>query len=246
MPRFRWQRARRFASDPEDDQRGQTRFSLGSGRDAGLGNCRLRHTGTAGPTSETIAPQKAAAVESLLQGARAAADQFEAGVALGARTDTVCTRGTQGLMSHDWYRSECSVRLTTAYAVDISPMPALSGLDERLKPEGWYLRGAGWTLTRGRGDVVDLKAWNRNGYHLKDLVGVGYTGPQGASLGIRPVASSTPVPAVEPTIVVRSGPGAYFASKEGADWQIAWTKQRSRHPYLLLVGGLATFAQQPW
>jgi len=34
------------------------------------------------PTSDTIAPQKKAAVESLLQGARAAADQFGAGDAL--------------------------------------------------------------------------------------------------------------------------------------------------------------------
>ena len=198
------------------------------------------------PTSEAIAPQKKAAVESLLQGARAAADQFGAAAALGVRTDTVCTRGTKDMWNHSLYRSECYVMLTMAYAVDISPIPALPGLDERLKPEGWYLRGAGWTLTGGRGDIVDLTAWNQHGYHLEDLAGVGYTGPQGASLGFKPVASSTPVPAVEPTIVVRSGPGAYFVSKEGADWQVAWTKQQSRHPYLLLVGGFATFAQQPW
>lgn len=145
------------------------------------------------PTSATIASQKKAAVESLLQGARAAADQFGAGTALGVRTDTVCTRGTKNWKIHDLYRSTCTVQLTTAYAVDISPMPALSGLEERLKAEGWYPRGVGWTLTRGRGDVVDLAAWNRHGYHLEDLVGVGYTGPQAASLGFRPVASSTPV-----------------------------------------------------
>ena len=197
------------------------------------------------PTSDTIAPQKKAAVESLLQGARAAADQFGAGTALGVRTDTRCTRGAKDWWNHDLYRSECHVQLTTAYAVDISPIPALSGLDERLKTEGWYLRGAGWTLTGGRGDIVDLTACNQHGYHLEDLAGVGYTGPQDASLGFKPVASSTPVPAVEPMIVARPD-GAYFVSKEGADWQVAWTKQRSRHPYLLLVGGLATFAQQPW
>ena len=89
--------------------------------------------------------------------------------------------------------------------------------------------GAGWTLTGGRGDIVDLTAWNQHGYHLEDLAGVGYTRPQDASLGFKPVASSTPVPAVEPTIVARPD-GAYFVSKEGADW----TKQRSRHPYFLV------------
>lgn len=225
---------------------GQTRFGLLSGRVAGLGNTAgCADNSKLDPTSEPVASQRKAAVESLLQGARAAADQFGAGDALGVRTDTVCTPGTKNWKIHDLYRSECYVQLTTAYAVDISPMPALSGLDERLKTEGWYLRG-GWTLTGGRGDIVDLTAWNRHGYHLDDLAGVGYTGPQDGSLGFKPVASSTPVPAVEPTIVVQSGLGAYFASKEGADWQVAWTKQRSQHPYVLLVGGIATFAQQPW
>ena len=71
---------------------------------------------------------------------------------------------------------------------------------------------------------MDLTAWNQRGYHLEDLAGVGYTRPQDASLGFKPVASSTPVPAVEPTIVTRPD-GAYFVSKEGADWQVAWTKQ---------------------
>lgn len=53
------------------------------------------------PTSGTVASQRQAAVDDLRHGARAAADQFLAGDALGVRTDTTCTAGTDNWEIHD-------------------------------------------------------------------------------------------------------------------------------------------------
>jgi len=195
------------------------------------------------PTSATVASQRQAAVDDLLQGARAAADQFDAGDALGVRTDTACTAGTDNWKIHDPYRSTCYVELTTAYAVDIAPLPALSGLEDRLTAGGWHSRLGGWTLTGGRGQIDGLEAWNRHGYRLEDLDSILYDGPPGATLTVRLQASATPVSTPEPARVAQPG-GAYFVSTEGTDWQAAWTPQRSHHPYLLLVSGSFTFAQQ--
>lgn len=197
------------------------------------------------PISGAIASQRKAAVDDVLQGAGAVADQFDAGGALGVRTDTVCSAGTDNWKIHDPYRSECFVELTTAYAVDISPLPALSGLETPLKTEGWFPRTGGWKLTGGRGEVNDLATWNRLGYHLDDLDSIAFTGRHDGFLSIRPQSSSTPVLPPKPANVVQPG-GAYFVSTEGTDWQAAWTQQQSDHPYLLLVSGIVTFARQPW
>jgi len=196
------------------------------------------------PTSGTVASQRQAAVDDLLHGARAAADQFLAGDALGVRTDTACTAGTDNWKIQDSDRSTCYVKLTTAYAVDVPALPALSGLDNRLAVAGWRSTRGGWTLTGGRGQVDGIEALNRLGYHLEDLEGITYGGPPGAAMGVRLQASATPVSTPEPAASVQPG-GAYFASTEGTDWQTAWAQQRSAHPYLLLVSGSFNFARQP-
>jgi hypothetical protein len=210
------------------------------------------------PKSEPVASQRKAAVATLLKGARVTADQFGAGAALGARTDTRCNPGTDNWKIHDQFRSTCTVEVTTAYAVDVPPLPVLSAMPEPLKAEGWDPDGHGWVLNRGRGEVADLAALSRGGYHLDDLVGMGYTGHfdssqvstplVDSSLVLRPFASSAVVPEVAPAPVVQTflAGRPYLVSQEGVDWQVAWAKQRSQHPYLLVVYGETTFAQQPW
>jgi len=183
-------------------------------------------------------------VDDLRAAAKETASQFEAGNALAVRTDTTCTEGTDNWKIHDPYRSTCHVELMTADAVDISPLPALSGLADRLTAVGWYSTG-GWTLTGGRGEVVDFEAWNRHGYRLEDLGSANCGGPHGATLTVDLRTSETPVSMPEPAIAARPGPGAvYFASTDGTNWQAVWTQQQSQHPYVLVLGGSVAFAQQ--
>jgi hypothetical protein len=104
---------------------------------------------------------------------------------------------------------------------------------------------SGWTLTGGRGEVLDLKAWNRLGSRLKDLDGIRFRGPREATLMVRPQGSDTPVPAPSPAIVVAPG-GTYYAKAEGPHWQDAWKRQRNLHPYVVEVSGMVTYAGQGW
>jgi hypothetical protein len=181
----------------------------------------------------------------MLAAARAVGAQFDAGSPLGATTDTTCSAGTDNWKIHDPYRSKCSAWVRTAYAVDIPPLPALSGVDARLKATGWTPNPGGWTLTGGRGEVVDLEAWNRLGFSLDDLAGVGYVGPHGEVLSVRPQTSVMAVPTPGPKMSAIPG-GAYFGSTEGTNWQETWVRERAHHPYVLLVGAATDFAKQPW
>lgn len=135
--------------------------------------------------------------------------------------------------------------MTTAYAVDVPPLPALSGLDSRLKAAVWTPSPGGWSLTGGRGEVVDLEAWSRLGFSLDDLVGVGYVGPHGEVLKVRPQRSAMTVMTPEPQMSAIPG-GAYFGSTEGTNWQESWVRERAHHPYVLMVRGATDFATQPW
>jgi hypothetical protein len=207
-------------------------------------------TGCAGnpnldPTVEPVATQRKAAINDMLAGARAAGAQFGAATPLGVTTDTTCSAGTDNWKIHDPYRSKCSVWVRTAYAVDIPPILALSGLDARLKAAGWTPSPGGWTLTGGRGEIIDLEAWNRHGYSLDDLAGVGYSGPHGEVLSVRPQRSAVAVPTPGPRMSAIPG-GAYFGSTEGTNWQETWMTERAHHPYVLLVGASTDFATQPW
>ena len=195
------------------------------------------------PAAEPVAAERKAAVDGMLAAARAVGAQFGAGTPLGVRTDTSCSPGEDNWEVHDPYRTTCSVWVTTAYAVDIPPIPALSGLDARLKATGWTPSTGGWSLTGGRGDVVDLEAWNRLGFKLDDLAGVAYGGPHGEVLSVRPQRSAAPVPTPEPKL--SAIPGAVL-STEGTNWQDAWVKEQAHHPYVLLVGASTAFAKQPW
>lgn len=197
------------------------------------------------PTVEPVAAQRKAAVDDMLAGARAAGAQFGARTPLGVRTDTACNAGTDNWKIHDPYRSTCWVSVSTAYAVDIPPIPALSGLDARLKTAGWTPSPGGWTLTGGRGEIIDLEAWNQHDYGLDDLAGVGYAGPNGAVFSVRPQKSVVAVSTPEPRMSVIPG-GAYFGSTEGTNWQETWVRERAHHPYVLLVGATTVFAKQPW
>lgn len=200
------------------------------------------------PTAEPVAAERKAAVDGMLAAARAVGAQFGAGTPLGVRTDTSCSAGTDNWEVHESYRSTCWVWVTTAYAVDIPPIPALSGLDARLKAVGWTPSGAGWTLTGGRGDVVDLAAWNRHGYNLDDLDMVGYhssVGSNVARLSVRPQRSVVTVSTPGPKTSAIPG-GNYFGSTEGTNWQDTWVKERAHHSYVLLVGASSEFAKQPW
>jgi hypothetical protein len=192
------------------------------------------------PKSEPVASQRKAAVATLLKGARVAADQFGAGAALGVRTDTRCNPGTDNWKIHDQFRSTCTVEVTTAYTVDVPPLPALSALQEPLKAEGWDPDGDGLHLNGG----PYMGGVGYNGHFNSSQV---VTPPVDASLRFSALASSAAVPALKPALVVQTLAGRpYLVSREGVDWQVAWTKQRSQHPYLLLVSGSAVFAQQPW
>jgi hypothetical protein len=200
------------------------------------------------PTVEPVAAERKATVDGMLAAARAVGAQFGASTPLGVTTDTTCVAGTDNWKIHDPYRSKCSVWVRTAYAVDIPPIPALSGLDARLKAAGWSPSPGGWTLTGGRGEIVDLEAWNRHGYSLDDLAGVGYVGYVGSNvevLSVRPQRSAVAVPTPGPRMSAIPG-GAYFGSTEGASWQETWVRERAHHPYVLLVGASADFATQPW
>jgi hypothetical protein len=197
------------------------------------------------PTSATPTSQRNAAVADLLAAARAAGAQFNAGTPLAVRTETWCTQGIDSFNTRTRYRSTCYVSMFTAYAVDIPPLPALSGLELRLAKLAWHQDPSGWTLTGGRGEVVDLKAWNRLGFRLEDLDGVRYRGPREALLVVRPQLSETPAPAPRPPIVTAPG-GTYYARSEGSNWQEAWKQQATQHPYVVEVGGMVTYAGQGW
>jgi len=200
------------------------------------------------PAAEPVATERKAAVDSMLTAARAVGAQFGAGTPLGVRTDTSCSPGEDNWEVHEPYRSTCWVWVTTAYAVDIPPIPALSGLDARLKAVGWTPSGAGWTLTGGRGDIVDLTAWNRHGYSLDDLAFVGYdtfVGSNLEGLSVRPQRSVVTVSKPGPKTSAIPG-GNYFGSTEGTNWQDTWAKERANHPYVLLVSASSEFAKQPW
>ena len=193
------------------------------------------------PKSEPVASQREAAVATLLKGARVAADQFGAGAPLGVRTDTRCNPGTDNWKIHDQFRSTCTVEVETAYAVDVPPLPALSALREPLKAEGWDPDGAGLVHNRKRGMVGEYYNGHFNSSQVvSPLVD--------SSLVFTALASSAAVPAVKPELVVQTflAGRPYLVSREGVDWQVAWTKPRSQHHYLLLVSGSAVFAQQPW
>ncbi|MGH3849008.1 MAG: hypothetical protein ACRDRT_04785, partial [Pseudonocardiaceae bacterium] len=194
------------------------------------------------------AAQRKAAIGDLVEGIRVVAGQFDAGEALGVRTDTVCTPGERG-WPHDGnelYRSSCWVQVTTAYALDVAPLHALSGLAQPLAAAGWRSDLGGWTLTAGRGEALDLESFTWNGYHLEDIEHVRYTGGRDAMLTLQLQASTTPAPERDPVIRAQTGRGAYFGSTEGADWQQAWAKELTQRPYLLLVKGFVVFANQPW
>jgi hypothetical protein len=197
------------------------------------------------PTVEPVTAQRKASIDGMLAAARAVGAQFGAATPLGVRTDTACSAGTDNWESHDPYRSKCFAWVTTAYAVDIPPLPALSGLDARLKTTGWTPSPGGWSLTGGRGEVVDLEAWNRLGFSLDDLVGVGYVGPYGEMLKVRPQRSVMTVLTPEPQMSAIPG-GVYFGRTEGTNWQETWAGERAHHPYVLLVSASSDFAQQPW
>jgi hypothetical protein len=145
---------------------------------------------------------------------------------------------------HDLYRSECRVQLTTAYAVDISPMPALSGLDVRLKTEGWHLRGPG-----GLSPADAATSWiSQPGISMATT---SRTWPESATPGRRmhPLALSRWPPPL---------PCRRWNRRSSRDrWGILRQQGRGRlagsldeavipAPLLLLVGGIAIFAQQPW
>lgn len=200
------------------------------------------------PTAGRVAAQRKAAIGDLMEGIRVVADQFDAGEALGVRTDTACTPGERG-WPHDGneqYRSSCWARVTTAYALDVAPLPALSGLNQPLAAAGWRSDVDGWTLTAGRGMALNLESLTRYGLHLEDIEHVRYRGSRDAMLTLQLQASTTPAPERDPVIRAQTGRGAYFGSTEGADWQQAWAKQLTQHPYLLVVTGSVVFANQPW
>lgn len=84
----------------------------------------------------------------MLNLARVTADQVDAGSPLGVRTDTKCHRGDRGWPHNDddVARSTCHVVVTTAYAVDIAPLPALAGLDPHLlRPDGGTVAAGGFS-----------------------------------------------------------------------------------------------------
>ena len=195
------------------------------------------------PTSEPVASERKAVVDSMLVGARAAGGQFGAGTRLGVRTDTRCEAGTDNWKIHDPYRSQCYVEVVTAYSVDIPPLPAVSDLDARLKAERW---GPGErTLTGDLGPVESLEARNQLARRLYGPAGLGYVGADGAALRVRLQTAVTAVATPEPTVTAIPG-GIYFGSTEGTNWQEAWVKERTHHPYLLVVTGYAPFSKQPW
>jgi hypothetical protein len=195
------------------------------------------------PKSEPVASERKAAVDSMLAGARAAGGQFGSGTPLGVRTDTRCEAGTDNWKIHDPYRAKCSALVVTAYAVDIPPLPAVSGLDARLKATRWSPGER--TLTGDLGPVESLEARNQLALRLYDRVGLGYLGPGGKTLSVRLQKAVTAVATPEPTVTTIPG-GIYFGSTEGTNWQEAWVKERTHHPYLLVVTGYAIFSKQPW
>lgn len=204
------------------------------------------------PTSATVTSQRKAAVGDLMLATRAAGAQFGAGTPLAVRTDDWCDPGIENFSTRERFRSTCYVTVFTAYAVDIPPLPALSGLESRLAKLAWRQDPSGWTLTGGRGEVIDLEAWNRQGRRLEDLEGVHFRGPQEEILGpreatlmVRPQRAETLVPAPRPANVVAAG-GTYYAKSEGRNWQDAWKQQRNLHPYVVEVGGMVTYAGQGW
>ena len=197
------------------------------------------------PTSATVTSQRNAAVGDLMEAARAAGAQFDAGTPLAVWTDNWCDPGIDSVKTRTRFRSTCYASVFTAYAVDIPPLPALTGLESRLAKLAWHQDPSGWTLTGGRGEVIDLKAWNRLGHRLEDLEGVHFRGPREATLGVRPQRSATPVPAPRPANVVAPG-GTYYANTEGINWQDAWKQQRTQHPYVVEVSGMVTYAGQGW
>jgi hypothetical protein len=195
------------------------------------------------PTSEPVASQRKAVVDSMLAGAQAASGQFGAGTPLGVRMDTRCEAGTDNWKIHNPYRSQCFVEVVTAYSLDIPPLPAVSDLDARLKAERWSPGER--TLTGELGPVESLEARNQLARRLYDPAGLGYDGADGAALRVRLQTAVTAVATPDPTVTAIPG-GIYFGSTEGTNWQEAWVKERTHHPNLLVVTGWATFSKQPW
>ncbi len=144
----------------------------------------------------------------------------------------------------------CSVSVTTAYAMDSPPIPALAGLAAKLAPPRYGEEHSGvrfWNL--GYGFDADAAARKRIRVTLKELHDgrhdVVYSGGQQGSLSIAPQISAEPVQDVAPAEMTAAG-GAYYARVEGTNWQNAWASQRSHHRYLVIVSAKATFAEQDW
>jgi hypothetical protein len=84
----------------------------------------------------------------------------------------------------------------------------------------------------------------RHGSYDRLPFGLRYLGPDGARLTLRLQTSVTVVETPEPTLTAI--PVGVYLSTEGKNWQEAWVKERTHHPYLLVVTGWATFSKQPW
>jgi hypothetical protein len=212
-----------------------------------------RSTPKLDPTTGVVAQQRQAAIDSISQASTVVGTQLGAASSLGARTDTACVPGDKGWPHNDddLYRSECWVEVTTAYAVDVPPLPALGALDAPLAAVGWAQRGGrfpepNWSLTAGRGAAESFEAFTRGGYQLEDLEAVGYVGPRQASLSIQPRHADFAVPEPKLPLVPQHGLGSYFATTQGVDWQIDWAQQRTSHSYVVIVTGSLTFAEQRW
>ncbi len=82
-------------------------------------------------------------------------------------------------------------------------------------------------------------------YSIEDLDTIGYTGPREATLAIQVHPATADVPAAA-ALVAQHGQGSYFATTEGVNWQDDWAPQRPDHPYVVVITGFLTFAQQPW
>lgn len=218
----------------------------------GIGSGCGRATPKLDATTGLVARDRQAALDSMARAADVIGAQFGTRSALGVRVDTTCVPGEKGWPHDDdeLYRSQCSVRRTTAYAVDAEPLAALGTLELPLSAVGWRSgagsANAGWSLTGGRGSVGDLEAFTRLGLGIADLDAVAYAGPRDASLGIRVHPATADIPPPEGALVAQHGLGSYFATTEGLNWQDDWARQRPEHPYVVVVTAFLTFAQQRW
>lgn len=97
------------------------------------------------------------------------------------------------------------------------------------------------TLDAGLADA----GWAKESEHVD---GTRYDAPMDAHLFVDAQPAATPVPNPPPPVCARPtcGRGPYLVLRQGPDWQSAWSGQRARHPYVVIVRGSVVFEHQPW